>query len=398
MSSGGTYTSADVALHMTSSDCWIVVNGKVYSVASYISMHPGGQSIIIAQCGKDATVTFTNRGGTGAHSTSAWSLLNTFLIGTLSSIVTPTTPTVSNGVCGTSNGTTLSSVPTSGFCSTGTATSVSGTGPWSWSCAGSSGGSTASCSASKTQAVSFTYTLADVATHTTSASCWFIVNSNVYSVASYLSLHPGGKTVILNQCGKDATTAFSTRGNTGGHSASAWSLLNQYLIGTYTTAITPITPTTPVAINGICGTSNGTTVSTVPTTNFCSVGASSSIAGIGPWSWSCAGSSGGSTASCSASLASGQTTPTTPTTYTVHVTSQGNYDITALTLRAGDSITFVYSTPMSGEVDTRFSPTGISSVKIDKDITQKTRVFPSTGTWTFKAVDKSGNTGTITVK
>jgi hypothetical protein len=44
----------------------------------------------------------------------------------------------------------MATIPTSGFCSTGTASPVSGTGPWTWSCNGSNGGTTASCSANKT--------------------------------------------------------------------------------------------------------------------------------------------------------------------------------------------------------------------------------------------------------
>ena len=52
-----------------------------------------------------------------------------------------------NGVCGPANGTSQSSAPTSGLCSSGTASVVSGTGPWNWSCVGSNGGSTGSCSA-----------------------------------------------------------------------------------------------------------------------------------------------------------------------------------------------------------------------------------------------------------
>jgi hypothetical protein len=51
------------------------------------------------------------------------------------------------GVCGTANGQTLSTAPTSDLCNAGTATVVSGTGPWTWSCDGGDGGSDASCSA-----------------------------------------------------------------------------------------------------------------------------------------------------------------------------------------------------------------------------------------------------------
>jgi hypothetical protein len=55
-----------------------------------------------------------------------------------------------NGACGSSSGQALSTAPSTGLCSTGTASAVTGDSPWSWSCTGSGGGTTASCSASGT--------------------------------------------------------------------------------------------------------------------------------------------------------------------------------------------------------------------------------------------------------
>jgi hypothetical protein len=55
-----------------------------------------------------------------------------------------------NGACGSANGTTVSSKPTTNLCSAGTASSVDGSGPRTWSCVGANGGTTASCSANKT--------------------------------------------------------------------------------------------------------------------------------------------------------------------------------------------------------------------------------------------------------
>ncbi len=52
-----------------------------------------------------------------------------------------------NGVCGSANGGTYSSAPTTNLCSAGSASAVTGSGPWNWTCAGSGGGTTASCSA-----------------------------------------------------------------------------------------------------------------------------------------------------------------------------------------------------------------------------------------------------------
>jgi hypothetical protein len=55
-------------------------------------------------------------------------------------------------------------------------------------------------------------------------------------------------------------------------------------------------------VNGACGSSNGGSDSSAPTANLCSAGTASTVGGSGPWSWSCAGVSGGTTASCSASV------------------------------------------------------------------------------------------------
>ena len=57
-------------------------------------------------------------------------------------------PAPVSGVCGSANGTTVSSKPSASLCSAGTASSVAGSGPWTWSCGGSNGGASASCSAS----------------------------------------------------------------------------------------------------------------------------------------------------------------------------------------------------------------------------------------------------------
>jgi chitodextrinase len=72
---------------------------------------------------------------------------------TVSTLSAGVTPTPINGTCGTSNGATLSSAPTTNLCVTGTTSSISGTGPWTWTCAGSNGGTTANCSATKVVSV-----------------------------------------------------------------------------------------------------------------------------------------------------------------------------------------------------------------------------------------------------
>jgi hypothetical protein len=71
---------------------------------------------------------------------------------------------------------------------------------------------------------------------------------------------------------------------------------------------------------------NGVTTNVEPTTNLCSAGTASAITGSGPWTWSCAGSSGGRTASCYAlNPVSGVTSlPPLPTWTTGAVAAAGS--------------------------------------------------------------------------
>ena len=78
------FTPAQVATHNTVDNCWEIINGKVYDLTSFIPTHSGGQAVIIAQCGKDATAAFNS----GPHSASTITALSGFMLGDLG--VTPT--------------------------------------------------------------------------------------------------------------------------------------------------------------------------------------------------------------------------------------------------------------------------------------------------------------------
>ncbi|GAA5969725.1 hypothetical protein JCM11641_008019 [Rhodosporidiobolus odoratus] len=56
--------------------------------------------------------------------------------------------------------------------------------------------------------MSKTITLKEVAEHKSAESAWLIVENQVYDVTEFLDDHPGGRKVLLNQCGKDATEKF----------------------------------------------------------------------------------------------------------------------------------------------------------------------------------------------
>ncbi|KAI0394406.1 mitochondrial cytochrome-like protein b2 [Xylariaceae sp. FL0594] len=58
---GGKMLTADeVVKHRSASSCWIVVDGRVYDVTSYMSEHPGGAAVLLRQGGRDATPEFRN--------------------------------------------------------------------------------------------------------------------------------------------------------------------------------------------------------------------------------------------------------------------------------------------------------------------------------------------------
>jgi cytochrome b involved in lipid metabolism len=74
------------------------------------------------------------------------------------------------------------------------------------------------------------YTLADVAIHSSTKSCWTIVRTQVYDLTSWINSHPGGPETILSMCGKDATANFEDQH--GGQQKPEEELKN-YQIGTY---------------------------------------------------------------------------------------------------------------------------------------------------------------------
>ncbi|MBP6042203.1 cytochrome b5 domain-containing protein [Candidatus Saccharibacteria bacterium] len=79
------FTINEVSTHSRSSDCWLIINNKVYNVAKFLGEHPGGASTIIPYCGKEATKAFDtqDRGPGHEHSSEASQMLGDYLIGTI---------------------------------------------------------------------------------------------------------------------------------------------------------------------------------------------------------------------------------------------------------------------------------------------------------------------------
>ena len=53
------------------------------------------------------------------------------------------------------------------------------------------------------------YSMAEVAMHSDTESCWVVVDGEVYDVTEFLDEHPGGKSLLLSVAGTDATTTFN---------------------------------------------------------------------------------------------------------------------------------------------------------------------------------------------
>lgn len=76
-------TPAVVAVHATAQSCWLIIDGKVYDVTSYLSQHPGNAETILPYCGKDGSAAFATKDKGQPHSPFAASLLNKYYVGDL---------------------------------------------------------------------------------------------------------------------------------------------------------------------------------------------------------------------------------------------------------------------------------------------------------------------------
>lgn len=80
-------TLSEVAKHNMVGDCWIIVQGSIYNVTQYLSLHPGGSNRITTFCGQDATNAYSTQGGKGSHSSFADSELGKLKLGQLNETV-----------------------------------------------------------------------------------------------------------------------------------------------------------------------------------------------------------------------------------------------------------------------------------------------------------------------
>lgn len=73
--SGGEIPVKEVMSHNKINDCWIVLNGEVYDISSFIEKHPGGADRLLEVAGKDATTKFLQ-----VHSTEVLNKMKSHLL------------------------------------------------------------------------------------------------------------------------------------------------------------------------------------------------------------------------------------------------------------------------------------------------------------------------------
>ena len=158
------YTLDDVAAHATRDDCWIAVEGGVYDVTDFMEVHPGGIGMLKMVAGKDATQHFQEM-----HRPEILATIGAaYRIGTLVSPETSLQPIV----------------PVKSDAGAESASRTRDGGP-------------------------ITYTMEEVAQHSSKGDCWVVVQGGVYDVTNFLTTHPGGAAILAAQGGKDVTDFFT---------------------------------------------------------------------------------------------------------------------------------------------------------------------------------------------
>ena len=145
------YTMADVQKHATAADCWTAINGTVYDLTKWESLHPGGSRAIVGLCGRDGTRSYNGQHG---GSSSAAASLADYKIGVLDATTAPSTPSTS------------ATVP-----------------------AGS-------------------YTMRQVHQHRRLTDCWSAVSGNVYDMTAWLQTQNIRRGGVRQLCGHDGTRQF----------------------------------------------------------------------------------------------------------------------------------------------------------------------------------------------
>ena len=211
--SSSVITMKEVALHNTSSNCWLVLHGGVYDLTDYANRHPGGPTWITSLAGTDGSASFDS-----FHPLSLLRTAAKYQVGVLGGGATSAPGT---GASVGSTNSIISNQSSTGSANSGAASSNSSCGQ--------------GC-----------VTYAELALHNTASDLWVAYYGTVYDLTSYQYQHPGGQSNILGNAGADGTSAFQRV-----HNQNVLSIVQGNIVGTLqTTSDTPPTSTTtsPVGV------------------------------------------------------------------------------------------------------------------------------------------------------
>jgi len=75
------YTAAEVAEHDSADDLWVVLDGKVYDITSWLPRHPGGAGVLLSNPGLEFEEKFLRKHGSNPER--QYAILETLYIGDL---------------------------------------------------------------------------------------------------------------------------------------------------------------------------------------------------------------------------------------------------------------------------------------------------------------------------
>lgn len=223
-------------------------------------------------------------------------------------------PLRQDAVCGSSNGANFYAPPSTNLCSVGSPTAVSGSGPFTWTCNGINGGNNASCSANKSiDGVCGTANGVSTETSPSSGLC-SAGNSTAVTNSSYAwhwscSGIYGGATATCNapqkvhgSCGPaDGSNVYAKPTSGLCATGNATSVIGAGPFDWNCNGINGgnnVTCSANLIVNGQCGPANGQYSGSAPTSGLCSAGTATVVSGSGPFTWSCNGVNGGTASSC----------------------------------------------------------------------------------------------------
>ena len=238
--------------------------------------------------------------------------------------------TVINGACGSTNGGSYSSKPTSGLCNAGSASAVSGTNSWSWTCSGTNDGATASCSATRPISAACgssnggTYTekpttgLCNPGTASAvsgygpwSWTCYGTSGGASASCSAYVRVIAGkcgsadGKNLTSAPTAKSSLCSSGTASGLTFYTSTMWNYPGYWswmCSGSGGSTVTSSICSANQLVGGTCGFSAGLNFYTAPTTGLCSTGTASAVSGVSSWYWTCSGANGSFASSCWAGI------------------------------------------------------------------------------------------------